>query len=74
KLNGEVSVKLSTYPGEQFKGKIVRINKDADFAVKRATNDNGEFDVLSYGVKVELIDMNKPLHAGMTAFVDFGKK
>ncbi|WP_411682169.1 HlyD family secretion protein [Clostridium thailandense] len=74
KLNGEVSVKLSAYPDEQFKGKIVRINKDADFAVKRATNDNGEFDILSYGVKVELIDMNKPLHAGMTAFVDFGKK
>ncbi|AKA71204.1 HlyD family secretion protein [Clostridium scatologenes] len=74
KLNGEVSVKLSSYPNQQFKGRIVRINKDADFAVKRATNDNGEFDVLSYGVKVELIDMNKPLHAGMTAFVDFGKK
>ncbi|WP_333860540.1 HlyD family secretion protein [Clostridium sp.] len=74
KLNGEVSIKLSSYPNQQFKGKIVRINKDADFAVKRATNDNGEFDILSYGVKVELINMNKPLHAGMTAFVDFGKK
>jgi len=74
KLDEEVPVKLSAYPNQKFKGKIVRINKDADFAVKRATNDNGEFDILSYGVKVELIDMNKPLHAGMTAFVDFGKK
>ncbi|MBV7272638.1 efflux RND transporter periplasmic adaptor subunit [Clostridium sp. PL3] len=73
KLNGEVSVKLAAYPNQQFKGKIVRINEKADFAVKRATNDNGEFDVLSYGVKVELTNMDKPLHQGMTAMVDFGK-
>lgn len=73
KLNGEVSVKLAAYPNQQFKGKIVRINEKPDFAVKRATNDNGEFDVLSYGVKVELINMDKPLHTGMTAIVDFGK-
>ncbi|OAA90079.1 HlyD family secretion protein [Clostridium coskatii] len=74
KLNEEVPVKIPAYPNQKFKGKIVRINKDADFAVKRATNDNGDFDIVSYGIKVELIDMNKPLHAGMTAFVDFGKK
>lgn len=73
KLNGEVSVKLSAYPNEKFKGKIVRINEKPDFAVKRATNDNGEFDVLSYGVKVELTEINKQLHPGMTAIVDFGK-
>lgn len=73
KLNGEVSVKLAAYPNQQFKGKVVRINEKPDFAVKRATNDNGEFDVLSYGVKVELVNMDKPLHAGMTAIVDFGK-
>jgi HlyD family secretion protein len=73
KLNGTVSVKLPAYPNEKISGKIVRINEQADFAVKRATNDNGDFDVLSYGVKVELTDVNKPLHQGMTALVDFGK-
>lgn len=72
-LDQEVSVKISAYEDEVFKGKVVKINKNADFAVKRATNDNGEFDILSYGVKVELADMDKPLRAGMTAFVDFGK-
>lgn len=72
-LNQEVSVKIPAYKDEVFKGKVVRINKNADFAVKRATNDNGEFDILSYGVKVELNDMDKPLRAGMTAFVEFGK-
>lgn len=72
-LDQEVSIKIPTYADEIFKGKVVKINKNADFAVKRATNDNGEFDILSYGVKVELSDVDKPLHAGMTAFVDFGK-
>jgi HlyD family secretion protein len=72
-LDQEVSVKISAYKDEVFKGKVVKINKNADFAVKRATNDNGEFDILSYGVKVELSDMEKPLRSGMTVFVDFGK-
>lgn len=73
KLNQTVSVKIPAYPKEKFTGKIVRINEKPDFAVKRATNDNGDFDVLSYGVKVELADVNKTLHQGMTALVDFGK-
>jgi len=72
-LNKEVSLKIPAYKDEVFKGKVVKINKNADFAVKRATNDNGEFDILSYGVKVELVDMDKTLRAGMTVFVDFGK-
>jgi HlyD family secretion protein len=72
-LDQEVSVKIPAYEGQEFKGKVVKINKNADFAVKRATNDNGEFDVLSYGVKVELTNYDKPLRSGMTAFVDFGK-
>lgn len=72
-LNQEVSVELPAYENQSFNGKVVKINKNADFAIKRATNDNGDFDILSYGVKVELTDNDKPLHAGMTAFVDFGK-
>jgi HlyD family secretion protein len=72
-LNQEVLVKIPGCGDQSFNGKVVEINKNADFAVKRATNDNGDFDVLSYGVKVELTDMDKPLRAGMTAFVDFGK-
>lgn len=74
KLDQVVSIKIPAYSDKSFKGKVVRINKNADFAVKRATNDNGEFDVLSYGVKVEITDLDKPLNAGMTVFVDFGKK
>jgi HlyD family secretion protein len=69
-----VSIKLAAYKGQTFAGKVVRINKNADFAVKRATTDNGEFDIVSYGVKVEFIHINQPLYAGMTAFVDFSQK
>jgi len=72
-LEQEVCIKIPAYEGQEFTGKVVRINKDADFAIKRATNDSGEFDILSYGVKVEFTDMDKPLRAGMTAFVDFGE-
>lgn len=72
RLGQPVTVKLAAYQGQTFTGKVVRINKDADFAVKRATNDNGQFDVLSYGVKVELTQKATTLYDGMTAFVDFG--
>jgi len=68
-----VTVRLPAYQDKVFQGRVVRINKDADFAVKRATNANGEFDVVSFGVKVELVNPDKPLYAGMTAFVDFGQ-
>lgn len=73
KLDEDVKVSIPAYKDQTFDGKVTKINKNADFATKRATNDNGEFDILSYGVKVELTDMNEDLHGGMTAFVDFGK-
>lgn len=69
-----VNVKLIAYGDKVFQGKIVRINEKPDFATKRATNDNGEYDILSYGVKIEFIKMDKELHPGMTALVDFGKR
>ncbi|MCY6372809.1 HlyD family secretion protein [Clostridium ganghwense] len=69
-----VTVKLPAYKDQQFEGTVVKINAKPDFATKRATNDNGEYDILSYGVKVKFTKMDKELHPGMTAFVDFGKK
>ncbi len=73
-LGEKVNVKLIAYGSENFEGKIVRINQKPDFATKRATNDNGQYDILSYGVKIEFTKMDKELHPGMTALVDFGKK
>lgn len=73
-LGKKVIIELTAYPDKKFEGEIIAINKSADFAVKRATNDNGEFDILSYGVKVKPINVDKQVFAGMTAFVNFGAK
>jgi HlyD family secretion protein len=67
----KVDVKLSSFPEKVFQGKVVRMSQKPDFATKRSTNDNGEFDILSYGVKVELDNKDKILRPGMTAFVQF---
>ncbi len=66
----EVPLKIPAYPDETFKGKILSINEKPDFATKRATNENGDFDVLSYGVKIELEETDNELYKGMTVVVD----
>lgn len=68
----EVTLTFAAYPKEAFKGKVTNIERKPDFATKRATNENGDFDVLSYGVKVEVLNMNKQLFPEMTVIVDFG--
>ncbi len=73
--NEKVNIKFSAYPDEVFNGKVLAINKQPDFAIKRATNQNGAFDIVSYGVKVVFDESgeNGKILAGMTAFVDFIK-
>lgn len=70
---GMVTVEFPAYPNQKFHGTVTRINKNADFATKRATNENGQFDIRSFGVKVELTGDHPDLYAGMTAFVTFGR-
>ncbi len=74
KVGGEVKVTFAAYPDQEFKGTITKAAQKPDFATKRATNNNGEFDVLSYGVKVEISGVDQELYPGMTVMVDFGKK
>ncbi len=66
-------VKVPSFSEKLFKGKVARINEKPDFATKRSTNDNGDFDILSFGIKVELDNGDKILRPGMTAFVQFKK-
>jgi HlyD family secretion protein len=68
-----VAVEFPAYANQKFHGTVTRINKNADFATKRATNENGQFDIRSFGVKVELTGDHPDLYAGMTAFVSFGR-
>jgi HlyD family secretion protein len=72
-VGNEVEITISAYPDEKFKGKIVNVNQKPDFATKRATNNNGDFDVLSYGVKIELKGVDQDIYPGMTVMVDLGK-
>jgi Multidrug resistance efflux pump len=71
-LGKEVKLTFAAYPDKTFKGKITNVSKEPDFATKRATNENGDFDVLSYGVKIEVIGVDKELYSGMTVMVNFG--
>ena len=71
-LGKEVKLTFAAYPDETYQGKIVNVNQQPDFATKRATNENGDFDILSYGVKINVIGMDKELYSGMTVMVNFG--
>ena len=69
----QVTLSFPAYAEQSFHGTVVNVSKNPDFAVKKATNENGSFDVLSYAVKIRLDDMTEPLYAGMTAVVDFSQ-
>jgi HlyD family secretion protein len=71
-IGDTVDITIEAYPDDTFKGKIINVNQKPDFATKRATNNNGDFDVLSYGVKVEMINVDKDIYPGMTVMVNLG--
>jgi HlyD family secretion protein len=70
----KVKVKVPSYPEKLFTGEVKTINKQPSFAVKRATNDNGNFDIVSFGVKVKLDNNEEILRPGMSAFIQFENK
>jgi len=72
-LGQKVKVKIPSYSDEVFSGEVVRINQKPDFAVKRATNDNGSFDIQAFGVKIKIDNSDKVVRPGMTAFVQFAQ-
>lgn len=69
----EVLVKVPGYPDETFKGHVSTINAEPNFAVKRATNDNGDFDIVSFGVKIKIDNEKQTLRPGMSAYIQFKK-
>ncbi len=66
-----VEFTLPAYEGQTFAGHVTNVSKNPDFATKKATNENGAFDVLSYCVKIQPEDMAEQLYAGMTVLVNF---
>ena len=71
KEGAPVKLSFPAYKDTDFTGTVSFVSKNPDFATKKATNENGSFDVLSYKVKIKIDDMKEPLYSGMTVFVDF---
>ncbi len=68
-----VVVKVPAYMDKEFTGTVSTINARPSFAVKRATNENGDFDIVSFGVKIEIDNADQLLRPGMSAYVQFKK-
>lgn len=68
-----VTVTVPAYEGKVFAGKVMRLNPNPDYAVKKASNENGEFDLVCYGIKVRILESDVVLRPGMTAFVELEK-
>lgn len=66
-----VDVSFIAYKEKTYQGTIVTINKQPDFAVKKATTENGNFDIVTFGVKIELNNLDQSIRPGMTAIVNF---
>lgn len=64
-----VKVRVPAYPDQLFDGKVTRVNANPDYAVKKASNENGEFDLVSYGIRITVEPGDAVLRPGMTAFV-----
>lgn len=69
----EVTIKVPSYKDQAFTGHVSTINAEPNFAVKRATNDNGNFDIVSFDVKIKIDNENKMLRPGMSAYIQFKK-
>ncbi|HHW43243.1 MAG TPA: HlyD family efflux transporter periplasmic adaptor subunit [Desulfotomaculum sp.] len=65
----EVTMTSAGFPGKTFNGRIEAIRQKPDFATRRATNDRGDKDLITYNVKIRLD--NPELKAGMTVTVNF---
>jgi len=68
-IGDKVKITTLSYKDKMIEGEVVRINKKPDYAVKRASNENGKFDLVSYGVKIKFNNDKKLYRPGMTAIV-----
>lgn len=70
-LGQEVPLTSKAYPDKVFKGKIINISKNPDFAIKKSTNELNDQDVVTYEVKIALTeDADIMLYPGMLVSVD----
>ena len=70
----KVQLKIPAYENVKFEGTVTNISEKPGFAVKKATNKNGDFDIVSYGVKVEIKPSKYKLYSGMSVLLDLSDK
>lgn len=68
-LHSHVKVIIPALNNREFDGRVIRISQSADFATKKATNEQGSFDVRSLQVVVAVEGEHSDLRNGMTARV-----
>jgi HlyD family secretion protein len=68
-LDRPVTVIVPALAGAQLNGRIIRISPSADFATKKATNEQNSFDVRALEIVVRVTDHDSRLRNGMTARV-----
>jgi hypothetical protein len=68
-LDRPVKVVLPALAGAEVNGRIIRIGQSADFATRKATNEQNSFDVRALQIVVLITDNDSRLRNGMTARV-----
>lgn len=68
-IGGQIKVILPALGNKAVYGKLIRINQAADFATKKATNEQGTFDVRGLQLVIKLDD-DPRYRNGMTARVE----
>ncbi len=69
RLNQAAEVRVDSFPGRVFKGKVVWINNAGEFAVRKAVNEQYDHDIRSFEVKIDVPNPGLVLKTGMTARV-----
>jgi HlyD family secretion protein len=68
-LNRGVKVVLPALAGAELSGKVARISPAAEFATRKATNEQNSYDVRALQIVVRITDEDPRLRNGMTARV-----
>jgi len=74
KVGDMVKIKSRAYLDKEFSGQVQTINKNPDFAVKKSTDELNDKDIISYNVKIKLLDSQEVLYPGMRVDVTFGSE
>ncbi|MBN2325988.1 MAG: efflux RND transporter periplasmic adaptor subunit [Candidatus Omnitrophica bacterium] len=68
-IGTELPATVAAYPGKTFSGRIVQINRQAEFTPRNVQTPETRDDLV-FGVKIELDDPEQLLRPGMVADVD----